>query len=329
MFAVLANLIIQFAAAIVITVGGAVGSDIGSSAIFNFIMMALIQVGFFLVFYICILQPKRELTLSVKNKINYPSLAFTPFIAALCICAFYLVTFWFMTGLSKAGFTPAAEVIMSTPFEFILGSFVLCVAAPVCEELIFRGALLSGLREKYGVVASVLLSAFAFMLMHMNPAQTVYQFLLGIVCALAALAAGSVLPAMLIHSFSNMFAIIIDYTALGAILEKFLNFLSARAGIAVVVTLACFAVFGFLILLCLYFMRKFNAKKSGEKQGTLTLENQPLASKPITDADGNRTIEKHEKAVNALDGKDKLVYAIACGVCALMWVIALVSGFLS
>ncbi len=322
LFAVLANLVIQFIASIVI-----VFADVGSSPTFNFVMMALIQASFFFVFYRCTVKRKLELSLSVKNKINYATLAFAPVIAALCICAFYLLTFWFMFGLSKAGFTPAADVVMNTPFEFVLGSFVLCVAAPICEELIFRGALLSGLRSKYGVVPSVLLSATAFMLMHMNPAQTVYQFLLGIVCALTALAAGSVLPAMVIHAFSNMFAILIDYTALGTGIERFMTFLTARPGIAVVVTLACFAVFGFLILLCVYFVRKFNGKNADA--GTLELENRPLASKPVVDEDGKRTIEKHEKIMKALDNKDKLVYVVACGVCTMMWVIALVSGFIS
>ena len=328
LFAVLINLIIQFAASIIITVTNAVGSDLGSSAIFNFIMMLLIQVGFAVVLYVSVIKPKRELTLSVRNKINPVSLAFTPFIAALSICAFYLLTFWFMLGLTKAGYTPPADVAMNTPFEFVLGSFVLCVAAPIGEELIFRGALLSGLRSKYGIVASVLLSGLAFMLMHMNPAQTVYQFLLGCVCAFTALAAGSVLPAMLVHAFSNMFAILIDYTSLGSATERLIAFLTACPAAAVFITIGCFAVFSFLILVCVWFIRKLN-KKDSAKEGTLSLENKPLASKPITDENGKQTIEKHEAAVNALENKDKLIYAVACGVCMLMWVIALVSGFIA
>ena len=94
------------------------------------------------------------------------------------------------------------------------------------------------------------------------------------------------------------------------------------------ITIGCFAVFSFLILVCVWFIRKLN-KKDSAKEGTLSLENKPLASKPITDENGKQTIEKHEAAVNALENKDKLIYAVACGVCMLMWVIALVSGFIA
>lgn len=328
LFAILANLVVQFAAAFVITVGSFLGSDIGSSAVFNLLMMLCIQISFFFVFYLTVLRPKRELTLSVKNKIRYESLCFAPLIAALTICAFYLPTMWFMLALTKAGYTPSAGVEMNTPLEFVLGSFVLCVAAPVGEELIFRGALLSGLREKYGISTSVVLSGLAFMAMHMNPSQTVYQFFLGCTCALTAIAAGSILPSIIVHAFSNMFAILIDYTAIGTAVMRIEKFLTAHAVAGVFITLACVAVFTFAILVCVNFINKLN-KKDPAVEGKITLEKQPLASKPIYDAEGAITIEKHEQSVKVLENKDKMVYIVACGVCALMWVIALVSGFLS
>ena len=328
LFAILANLVVQFVAAFAVTAAGFAGYDIGSSAVFNLLMMLCIQISFLFVFYLTVLRPKRELTLSPKNKIRYESLCFTPVIAALTICAFYLPTMWFMLALTKAGYTPSADITMNTPFEFVLGSFVLCVAAPVGEELIFRGALLGGLRQKYGVATSVVLSGLAFMAMHMNPSQTVYQFFLGCTCALVALAAGSVLPSILVHSFSNAFAILVDYTAIGTAIARLESFLTSHAVAAVFITIACVAVFTFAILACVHFIGKLN-KKDFSVEGKLTLEKQPLASKPIYDADGAITIEKHEQTVKALENKDKMVYIVACGVCALMWIIALVSGLIS
>lgn len=328
LFAVLVNLAVQFIAAVIMNVGNALGADLGNSATFNFILMFLIQLGFLFVFYLTVIKPKRELCVGFKNKINYASVSLAPVIAALCICTFYIPTFWFVFGLNKAGYNPPADVTMATPIEFVLGSFVLCVAAPIGEELVFRGALLSGLRSKYGVVPSVLLSGLAFMLMHMNPAQTVYQFCLGCVCAIVALATGSVLPAMIIHSFSNMFAILIDYTALGTLIEKLMLFMYSHAGYAVLITVACVAVFGFAIIVCVYFTKKLNDKKS-ETEETLSLEKEPLASKPVLDENGDKTIERHKNAVSVLESKDKLIYAIAGGVCGFMWILSLIAGFIA
>lgn len=325
LYAILANLAVQMLASVIILVAG---GSVGGGSVFDFAMMLLIQVGFVTVIYMCVMRPKRELTFGIKNKIRYESLAFAPVIAALCICAFYLLTFWYSFGLAKSGYVSPEGAVMKTPFEFVLGCFVFCVAAPIGEELVFRGALLGGLKSRYGVVASVLLSSLAFVLMHMSPDQVVYQFFLGCVCALAAFASGSLILPMLIHAFSNAFAVIIDYTPLGTHIERFTSFLTARPGIAVVVTIACFAVFSFLIFMCLYFIKKTNRGASVEK-GSLRLENEPLASKPVTDEKGRKTIERHEAAVKSVENKDKLVFGVACGICLIIWIISLVSGYIS
>jgi len=78
--------------------------------------------------------------------------------------------------------------------------------APVGEELIFRSALISGLRRKLTSIPCIILSGFAFSIMHMNPAQTVYQFALG--CSLGALAlcSKSVIPCIVCHATSNLIA---------------------------------------------------------------------------------------------------------------------------
>jgi sodium transport system permease protein len=73
----------------------------------------------------------------------------------------------------------------------------------VCEELAFRGFILSGLRRRFRPWTAVFLSSFLFALFHMNVFQFVPHFLLGIVLALVALRTGSVLPAMLLHFVYN------------------------------------------------------------------------------------------------------------------------------
>lgn len=61
------------------------------------------------------------------------------------------------------------------PFTFVC--FV--VAAPVLEELIFRGIMLDGLLRRYGSLKSILISSFMFGLVHLNPWQFVTGFVLG------------------------------------------------------------------------------------------------------------------------------------------------------
>jgi len=53
------------------------------------------------------------------------------------------------------------------------------IAAPIFEELIFRGIMLDGLLKKYSPVKSILVSSFLFGFVHLNPWQFVMGLFLG------------------------------------------------------------------------------------------------------------------------------------------------------
>jgi membrane protease YdiL (CAAX protease family) len=84
---------------------------------------------------------------------------------------------------------------------------VLALLPAVCEELAFRGFILSGLTRRFRPWAAVLLSAFLFALYQMNVFQFVPHFLFGAALGLLVLRTGSVLPAMLFHLVYNTLVI--------------------------------------------------------------------------------------------------------------------------
>jgi sodium transport system permease protein len=73
----------------------------------------------------------------------------------------------------------------------------------VCEELTFRGFILTGLRRRFRPRTAVFLSSFLFALFHMNVFQFVPHFVIGIVLSTLVLRTGSVLPAMVFHFAYN------------------------------------------------------------------------------------------------------------------------------
>jgi sodium transport system permease protein len=73
----------------------------------------------------------------------------------------------------------------------------------VCEELAFRGFILTGLRRRFKPRTAVFLSSFLFALFHMNVFQFVPHFVIGIVLSALVLRTGSVLPAMVFHFAYN------------------------------------------------------------------------------------------------------------------------------
>lgn len=89
----------------------------------------------------------------------------------------------------------------------ILWLLVLVAAIPaVCEELLFRGALLSGLRSALPVGGAVVVSGVIFGLFHLSP-QTAFRFLptawLGILLAWIVVESRSLLLAMGLHFVNN------------------------------------------------------------------------------------------------------------------------------
>ncbi|GAB3824489.1 CPBP family intramembrane glutamic endopeptidase [Hymenobacter jeollabukensis] len=57
---------------------------------------------------------------------------------------------------------------------------LICVAAPVIEEWLFRGLLLPGLARNYGPTRAILQSSLLFGIIHFNPAQSLMAFCLGL-----------------------------------------------------------------------------------------------------------------------------------------------------
>jgi sodium transport system permease protein len=81
---------------------------------------------------------------------------------------------------------------------------VLGVLPALCEELAFRGFILSGLRRRFRPWTAILLSSFLFALYRMNVFQFVPHFAVGMVLALLATRGGSVAPAVLFHIVWNL-----------------------------------------------------------------------------------------------------------------------------
>jgi membrane protease YdiL (CAAX protease family) len=117
---------------------------------------------------------------------------------------------YFLQWLENFGYQDQGMPMPSLDGWGFVGVFlVIAVFAAVLEELVFRGALLEGLKG-FSTPVAALICGGLFALFHQNPAQTLYQFCCGTAFAFIALRSGSVLPTVLSH-FVNNAAILILY----------------------------------------------------------------------------------------------------------------------
>ena len=91
-------------------------------------------------------------------------------------------------------------------YELILQFIVMCLVPGVCEEFLFRGAILSNLRP-FGRSNAILISAFLFSMMHQNAEQLLYTFAAGIVLGLIYEMTGSIWCTTVLHILNNFVSV--------------------------------------------------------------------------------------------------------------------------
>ena len=100
----------------------------------------------------------------------------------------------------------------------VLALLVTAVAAPLCEEVFFRGMLFRLFRDRGPLWSAVLLSALAFGLAHASPAVSlallpVFTFM-GIVLAVTYAWTGSLTSSVLLHALNNAVGTVAVYAVL-------------------------------------------------------------------------------------------------------------------
>ncbi len=85
----------------------------------------------------------------------------------------------------------------------VLTFLVICVIAPIAEELFFRGWMLRGFMANYSAKKAIWLSALMFALFHLNPWQAVVALPLGLLFGWLLWRTGSLAPGIIGHFVVN------------------------------------------------------------------------------------------------------------------------------
>jgi sodium transport system permease protein len=114
---------------------------------------------------------------------------------------------WFFPDLPPG--VKEALAPMSDPSIPLLKVIAIMALLPaICEELAFRGFILSGFARNGRTTVAIIFSALLFGVMHMIPQQVFNAFLLGLVLALLALRSGSLLPGVVFHFVNNAMGVL-------------------------------------------------------------------------------------------------------------------------
>ncbi len=150
-----------------------------------------------------------------------------PRVKPLAVLAIVLVTIGvFMQNLFYAqAFSWLMEAIgvemsvtmpsLDTASNILIAIATMCILPAIGEESLFRGAMLRSIQEESGNLSAIVLSGAIFALSHLNTAQLVHQFVLGMLLAYIVIKSGNIIYAMIIHFLNNLFAVVLPLTISG------------------------------------------------------------------------------------------------------------------
>lgn len=139
------------------------------------------------------------------------------FLAWTAVLAFGLVTplTWLEEFIPEAWRTDLIGDEMGKMINSTEGYFVICMLAPLAEEIVFRGAMIRALRtwladrkgsEVQHTWIAIFISAFLFACIHMNPAQIPHAMIMGVILGWLFVKSGSIVPGVIVHWINNSMA---------------------------------------------------------------------------------------------------------------------------
>jgi uncharacterized protein len=186
-----------------------------NTEILNFALLSMQQGVLVLWIYYFI---KKGVIKNIKKIFVIPKT--TLLIAEILKTYLYLFAFGILLGVLKhsfgvevPGFSEQKNILALFPSTGILFYFTIINAtlfAPIIEEVVFRGALLKNLCEKYSDTTSVILSSIVFSLIHFQPEVFGAIFVISILLSRLFLKTNSLIAPILFHIINNLLKTIIS-----------------------------------------------------------------------------------------------------------------------
>lgn len=100
---------------------------------------------------------------------------------------------------------------------------VIALSPAICEEVLFRGAMLSGLKDRFPQWATVMIVGVAFGMFHLSIYRFVPTALSGLMLSYLVVRSGSIFPAMFAHFVLNGLSVLIETGTIPARILRYLE----------------------------------------------------------------------------------------------------------
>lgn len=285
-----------------------------SSFIYVLLSLTLNQVVFLVIYFVHKQKTKTSFKALGLKKINKKQILVVVLIGLICIlCLTPLANVFegLLTKWGKGG--ESLPLSLDNFWNFLLMFVTLGILAPISEEIIFRGVIFNGLKEKGGKFA-VLISGLFFMLMHLSINQCAYQLIMGFVLGLLVLYTNSIISSFIVHFINNAGVLLINY------IIPSVNEVNCLSTTYIIIAIILFIS----ALFALYFSFKWLKKLQTQGKGNLqTQEN--LQTENAEESVENVEIENN----SAWRKPEKVYYTTTLVIGVAVWFLSALLTFLS
>ena len=196
---------------------GQTAEAITSSGICIYLNMILSESIFFLVYLFYNIATQKsgfKKATRLNRKFDWKVLLIVIGLAVVSVFGFnHFVEFvnYFLTDICGLKTSAGIAYSIDTPIKFIIATILMAVFPAVFEELVFRGIIFNGLREKLSPAKAIVLCTILFTIMHMSIYKTVYQVVLGAMLSIIIYYTGSIVYSMIFHFVNNFIIVLINY----------------------------------------------------------------------------------------------------------------------
>lgn len=157
-------------------------------------LLTLLSVSVF--FWIQGKSPLEQAQVRSTGKQHYLPAIVLAMLLYLAICLIFLL----LPASWLDSYAQAVQGVNQTGFAMFIA---IVLVAPVVEEVIFRGLVLSRLNQVMPTWLALVLSALTFGVLHGHPVWMAYASVMGLVFGLVSIRTGSILPALVMHMVFN------------------------------------------------------------------------------------------------------------------------------
>lgn len=256
---VIAMLILGVVMVFIALAGGAGFENLFDSTVFKYITQVIAECAFVLVLYVYNKIAKVDFVSASQFKTAPKYLNWAvAIIIGIAMPIFFspLISMWErLLDLIGIQLPTLADrgIPLSTGWDLTVAILILGVLPAFCEELMFRGGILNGLRDR-GVWFAVLYSAMCFSLMHESLQQLPYTFILGLVIGYIVYYTRCIWLGILIHFCNNATVLVSGFISNDVSESGF----TALTGADIVYAILMTAVAVTLVVGAMIFTKKYN-----------------------------------------------------------------------